>query len=64
MANHNIDMRLMGTEQDLEAWAWFIGKMQDRGLVEVLHKSNPYPNKGESKLFRLYLKIDLKISEE
>jgi hypothetical protein len=37
--------------------------MDRKGLIEILEESQPYPNRGESKLYRLYLEIDLNIPE-
>ncbi|MHC5826063.1 MAG: hypothetical protein ACYT04_61975 [Nostoc sp.] len=57
--SNQIDMRLMGTTEDLQKWAWFLGLMNDKGLITILEKSEPYKNRGDSKLFRQYIKIRL-----
>jgi hypothetical protein len=54
-----IEMRLMGTPEDLEKWAWFLDLVAEKGMISVLDKSKLYPNRGESKLMRLYIKIKL-----
>lgn len=54
-----IEMRLMGTEEDLEKWAWFINLIAEKGMIDVLEKRGLYQNRGDSKLYRLYLKIKL-----
>ena len=54
-----VDMRLMGTEEDLEKWAWFINLIAEKGMIDVLEKRGLYQNRGDSKLYRLYLKIKL-----
>ena len=54
-----IDMRLMGTEEDLEKWAWFLDLVESKGMITVLEKGKLYKNRGESKLYRLYIKIKL-----
>lgn len=59
MTNHRIEMRLMGTEQDLEIWLKLVRKMQDHKILEILEESAPYKNRGESKLYRVYLKVNL-----
>lgn len=59
MTNHRIEMRLMGTKEDLEIWLLLVRKMQDHQILEILEESAPYPNRGESKLYRVYLKVDL-----
>lgn len=59
MTEHRIEMRLMGTERDLEIWLKLVRKMQDHQLLEILEESKPYPNRGESKLYRVYLKVNL-----
>ncbi|MBD2773334.1 hypothetical protein [Iningainema tapete] len=55
----SIDMRLMGTEEDLNKWAWFLGECEKRQLITILEKSKPYPNRGDSKFVRQYIKIKL-----
>jgi len=57
--SNQIDMRLMGTTEDLQKWAWFLGLMNEKGLITILEKSEPYKNRGDSKLFRQYIKIRL-----
>lgn len=42
--SHRIEMRLMGT---------------DHKILEILEESDPYKNRGESLLFRVYLKVNL-----
>lgn len=54
-----VDMRLMGTEEDLEKWAWFLELVESKGMITVLEKGKLYKNRGESKLYRLYIKIKL-----
>jgi hypothetical protein len=63
MTNHRIKMRLSGTESDLKAYLYLLRAMDRKGLIEILEESQPYPNRGESKLYRLYLEIDLSIPE-
>ena len=59
MTTHRIEMRLMGTQEDLEIWLRLVRKMQEHEIVEILEESAPYRNRGDSKLFRVYLKINL-----
>jgi len=63
MSSHRIKMRLTGTKEDLEKWLWFVGKMDKKGLVEIINQSDPYANRGESKESRVYLEINLNIEE-
>jgi len=63
MTHHRIKMRLTGTKEDLEKWLWFVGKMDQKGLVEIISRSEPYANRGESKESRVYLEINLNIEE-
>ncbi len=63
MTNHRIEMRLVGTEKDLEIWLKLVRKMQDHQLLESLEESKPYPNRGDSKLYRVYLKVNLDYPE-
>lgn len=57
--SHRVEMRLMGTQEDLEVWLKLMRKMQDHDLLEILEESTPYKNRGESKLYRVYLKLNL-----
>jgi len=63
MSSHRIKMRLTGTKEDLEKWLWFVGKMDQKGLVEIISRSEPYANRGESKESRVYLEINLNIED-
>ena len=54
-----IDMRLMGTEEDLKKWAWFLELIESKDMITVLEKGKLYANRGDSKLYRLYIKIKL-----
>lgn len=58
---NTIDMRLTGTEEDLERWLLLLKRMDERGLIEILEQSAPYKNRGESKLYRVYIKVNLQI---
>lgn len=58
-----IEMRLMGTEEDLQRWEWFLNLMDSKGLITVLEKSKLYKNRGESLLYRQYIKIRLNVNE-
>ena len=57
--SNRIKMRLMGTEEDLQRWLWFVEKMQERGLINIIENSKPYKNRGQSQQYRHYLEIDL-----
>lgn len=63
MSNHRINMRLSGTEQDLKAYLYLLHAMDKKGLIEILEESKPYPNKGESKILRVYLDINLNMED-
>ena len=54
-----VEMRLMGGREDLEKWAWFLDLVAQKGIISILEKGKLYPNRGESKLMRLYIKIKL-----
>jgi hypothetical protein len=45
----------------LERWVWLVEKLQERQLVSILEKSLPYPNRGESQYYRVYLEVDLEL---
>lgn len=64
MSSHRIEMRVMGTREDLEVWLKLMRKMHDRQVVEIIEESAPYPNRGKSNLYRIYLKINLSYSEQ
>jgi hypothetical protein len=59
---NQIEMRLMGTVEDLERWSWFLNLMDSKGLITVLEKSQLYKNRGESLLYRQYIKIRLNVN--
>lgn len=54
-----VDIRLNGTEDDLKIILKLFWLMQKHGLVEILEESKPYPNREPSKLFRIYLKVEV-----
>ena len=64
MPSHRIEMRLMGTQEDLEIWLRLVQKMQDHQILEIIEESKPYPNRGDSKQFRVYLKVNLNYPDE
>ena len=64
MSNHRIRMRLSGTEADLKAYLYLLHAMDKKGLIEILEESEPYKNRGESKMFRVYLEVNLSMETE
>lgn len=58
-----IDVRLSGTEEDLQAMCWFLRQMSESGLIDIQQLSKLYKNRGESQLYRQYIKIKLKKNE-
>lgn len=62
--NHRIKMRLSGTEADLKAYLYLLHAMDKKGLIEILEESQPYKNRGESKIHRVYLEVNLNIDME
>jgi hypothetical protein len=56
-------MRLSGTEADLKAYLYLLHAMENKGLIEILEESSPYKNRGESKLYRVYLELNLNMEE-
>ena len=60
---NQIEMRLTGTQPELDLWVWFLRKMEDKGLIVLLSVSEFYPNtrKGFSREGRLYVKLRLNI---
>lgn len=63
MTNHRIKMRLSGTQDDLKAYLYLLHAMNRKGLIEILEESQHYRNRGESKLYRVYLEVNLNIPE-
>lgn len=64
MTNHRIKMRLSGTQDDLKAYLYLLHAMNKKGLIEILEESQSYRNRGESKLYRVYLEVNLNIPED
>ncbi len=55
-----IKMRLSGTKEDLEKWAWFLELIESKDMITILDKSEKlYPNRGESVYYRAYFEIKL-----
>ncbi|GEM49842.1 hypothetical protein [Deinococcus cellulosilyticus] len=54
-----VEIRLMGTPEDVEMLARELGK-----IVEVLEVSGNHPNRGASLLVRKYLKVNLIPAQE
>jgi len=59
MSNHRINMRLEGTVSDLEAYLYLLHAMDKKGLIEILQESKPYKNREPSKMYRVYLDVNL-----
>jgi hypothetical protein len=57
-------MRLSGTEADLKAYLYLLRAMDTKGLIEILEESQPYKNRGESKMYRVYLEVNLNMEME
>jgi hypothetical protein len=64
MSNHLIKMRLSGTEADLRAYLYLLHAMDKKRLIEILEESQPYKNRGESKIHRVYLELNLNKEED
>ena len=63
MSNHRINMRLEGTVSDLEAYLYLLHAMDKKGLIEILQESKPYQNREPSKLYRVYLDVNLNMEK-
>jgi hypothetical protein len=57
-------MRLSGTESDLKAYLYLLRAMDRKGLIEILEESEPYQNRGKSKIYRVYLEVNLNMEME
>jgi hypothetical protein len=38
--------------------------MDKKGLIEILEESTPYKNRGDSKMYRVYLEVNLNMDME
>ena len=56
-----VDLRLSGTLPQLEQWQRLLQELEKHGLATVYEVSKPYPNRGSSKLYRSYIKCELRI---
>lgn len=61
--SHRIKMRLSGTQEDLNGWLYLLKKLEQRRLIRILEQSQPYPNRGSSLLYRVYIDVELAIDE-
>jgi hypothetical protein len=57
-------MRLSGTDADLKAYLYLLRAMDKKGLIEILEESTPYKNRGDSKMYRVYLEVNLNMDME
>lgn len=57
-------MRLSGTESDLKAYLYLLRAMDRKGLIEILEESEPYKNRGDSKIYWVYLEVNLNMEME
>ena len=55
------DIRLSGTPEQLEQWIYVLKQLEAHKLATIYEISAPYKNRGESKLYRQYIKADLNI---
>jgi hypothetical protein len=63
MTNHRIKMRLSSTDADLKAYLYLLHAMDKKGLIEILEESMPYKNRGDSKMYRVYLEVNLNMED-
>lgn len=59
MTSHRIDMRLTGTQEDLEVWLKLVRKMAEHKVVDIIQESRLYPNRN-SQLCRIYLQLNVR----
>ena len=55
------DIRINGTLPQLEQWQRLLKELERHNLAAIYEISKPYPNRGESKLYRSYIKAELRI---
>jgi hypothetical protein len=54
------DIRISGTLEDLQHWEQLLNELQSSGKIEILESSTPYKNRGDSKIYRQYIKVKIK----
>lgn len=54
-----VKIRLSGTTKDLEVIVKLFNLMEKHHLLEILETSNPYSNRGDSKIKRVYLEVEI-----
>lgn len=54
-----VKIRLSGTEKDLEVILKLFNLMEKHQLLEILEASDPYANRGNSKISRVYLEVEI-----
>ena len=59
MTSHRVDMRLTGTQEDLEVWLKLVQKMADHKVIDIIQESKLYPNRN-SQLCRMYLQLNVR----
>ena len=57
--SRRVKMRLSGLPSDINAFMILFKKMDQRKMISLLEESADYPNRGESKLVRKYLEIEM-----
>lgn len=51
-------MRLSGTKDDLDGWLYLLDKLGEKSFVKIIEKSSPYKNRGDSEIYRVYVKAE------
>lgn len=60
----SIKMRLTGTQAELEKWLKFLERVDSKELINILEVSSFYPNRGNSKLGRKYMEVELLVEPD
>ena len=53
-------IRLHGVPEELSKFTSLFKTLEDAGTIDILQKSEPYPDRGTSKYCRVYMDVSLK----
>lgn len=62
MSGHRIEMRLMGTQSDIDIWLKLLRAMERCQVLEISRESTPFKNRDSEKIFRIYLQLNLSVT--
>ena len=53
-------IRLHGVPEEISKFTSLFKTLEDAGTVDILQQSEPYPDRGTSKYYRVYMDISIK----